>query len=317
MGFGASITVIWLYRRASARYASNMPSKYLLLVPLLTAMICSAAPAQPLTGLQRDVTFGDYAPQSDNHELLRRVLSPAAWQYAQAELAKTRQNLQPQSIDLVKEHFVVYVPAAPPPTAGYGLMVFVPPWSSARLPDGWSSELDERGIIFVSADQSGNDQNVFTRRMPLALLAEANIAKRYHLDPARIYIGGFSGGSRVAMRLALAYPDVFDGAFLDAGSDPIGTSAIPVPPAGLLQRFQENTRLYYATGAQDVGSLGLDAHSLGSMRDFCVFNVIHQVVPDTTHEIASPRVLAQALAYLDKPPANDMAQLSSCRAAAH
>jgi hypothetical protein len=317
VGLGGPITVICLYRRTFARYAANMPPKHLLLMPLLAAMICAAAPAQPLTGLQRDVTFGDYTPQSDNHELLRRVLAPAAWQYAQAELTKTGQNLQPQSIDLAKEHFIVYVPPLPPPAAGYGLMVFVPPWDSAWMPDGWSAVFDERAMIYVSAAQSGNDQNVFTRRMPLALLAEANIAKRYQIDPSRVYIGGLSGGSRVAMRLALAYPDVFEGAFLNAGSDPIGTKAIPIPPADLLRRFQENTRLYYATGAQDIGSLGLDAHSLASMRDFCVFNVIHQVVPDTTHEIASPHVLAQALAYLDTPPSNDMAQLSSCRNGLH
>lgn len=287
----------------------------LVLAASCAALAATAALGQ--TGLRSDVTFDVYAPMSENHELLRRILSPQAWQAAQAALAKSRRTLQPQSVDLSKEHFIVYVPSSPPPARGYGLMVFVPPWNDARMPAGWSTVFDERNMIYASAAQSGNDENVITRRIPLALLAEANIAKRYTIDPARIYVGGFSGGSRVAMNIALAYPDVFDGAFLNAGSDPIGGDKIPLPPSDLLARFQENTRLYYATGAQDVGSLGLDARSLHSMKAFCAFHVQQQIVPGTTHEVASPRVLEQALAYLDTPPANDAAQLASCRAALH
>lgn len=289
------------------------------LASLLAALTAAAIPvlAQTQTGLQRDVTFSDYAPQTELQELFRRLLAPQDWQTTQAVLAKTNGALQAQPLDLAQEHFVVYVPSSPPPAAGYGLMVFVPPWNAAIMPGEWTFVFDEAHMIYVSAANSGNNQRVDTRRITLAVLAEANIAKRYPIDPARIYIGGLSGGSRVAMRIALAYPDIFDGAFLNAGSDPIGTDRVPLPPPELLKRFQEHSRLYYATGAQDVGSLGLDASSLRSMRAFCMFNVRQQVVPNTTHELASARVLEQALAYLDAPPASDAAQLSSCRAALH
>lgn len=50
---------------------------------------------------------------------------------------------------------------------------------------------------------------------------------------------GFSGGSRVAEIAALAYPDVFRGAILNAGADPIdGQDGIDKPPADLLRAFQ-------------------------------------------------------------------------------
>ena len=58
------------------------------------------------------------------------------------------------------------------------------------------------------------------------VLAAYNVMKRYAVDPQRVFVSGFSGGARVAMRLALAYPDLFRGALMDAGSDPIG-DAIP------------------------------------------------------------------------------------------
>jgi hypothetical protein len=35
------------------------------------------------------------------------------------------------------------------------------------------------------------------------------LAERYRVDPNRTFISGFSGGSRVAFRTAIAFPDVF------------------------------------------------------------------------------------------------------------
>ena len=169
-------------------------------------------------GLHRDVVFSEYAAPSENREILRRMLTPLAFAQMEKVVARSGKSLQTQPLDLKDERFTVYVPATPPPPAGYGLLVFVPPWDDARLPDGWSSILDARGIVFVTAAQSGNEQGVVNRRAPLALLAEENTVRRYRIDPARIYVGGFSGGSRVAMRLALAYPDIFTGASGKTGS---------------------------------------------------------------------------------------------------
>jgi hypothetical protein len=115
------------------------------------------------------------------------------------------------------------------------------------------------------------------------------------------------------MRLALAYPDIFSGAFLNSGSDPIGTAAIPLPPADLLHRFQENTRLYYATGADDLMNLGQDGASARAMRDACVFSIEKRTVPDMAHEPASGRVLSDGLSYLDSRESGNASELASCR----
>lgn len=279
-------------------------------------VLAASAGAQTPTGLQPDVAFNSYSQEAEPHELMRRVLTPLTDKQAEASLALTGKSLPEHSIDLANEHFVVYVPPNPPPPAGYGLFVFIMPFDRARLPYGWADALDSHNMIFVAAAMSGNDQSAIGRREPLALLAKTNVAARYHVDPSRIYIGGLSGGSRVALRLALAYPDIFSGAFLNAGSDPLGTVNLPIPSPDLFGRFQENSRIYYATGANDVGSLGLDSQSMRSMRTYCAFNFFQQIVPDATHEMASGRVFAAGLDFIDKPPArNDAAQLSSCREA--
>src|SRR5260221_11408563 len=193
------------------------------------------------TGLQNDVVFSDYSPLSSSAELLHRLVSPLNAVQLGKTLAHSPVALRDQPIDLAQERFTVYVPSHPPAQA-YGLLMFVPPWQNAMLPRGWAAILDRHGVIFVSAANSGNEANTIDRREPLALLAAHNIMQRFHVDPARIYVGGFSGGSRVALRLALGFPGVFRGAFLNAGSDPIGDAQTPLAPLWALATFIDRVR---------------------------------------------------------------------------
>jgi pimeloyl-ACP methyl ester carboxylesterase len=265
-----------------------------------------------LAGLQSDVVFSDYSPLSTSAELLHRLLSPLNAVQARKTLAHSAVALRDQPIDLARERFTVYVPSHPP-TRGYGLLVFVPPWENATLPRGWAAILDRHGVIFVSAANSGNAANILDRRDPLALLAAHNIMQRFRVDPERIYIGGFSGGSRVALRLALGFPDLFRGAFLNAGSDPIGDAPLPLPPPELFSRFQEMTRIVYISGQNDAVNVDKDAASTRSLLEWCVFDWYAERTPWTGHEVAGPAVLGRALDMLDKHAVPNLARLNNCR----
>jgi dienelactone hydrolase len=264
------------------------------------------------TGLQNDVVFSDYSALSSSAELMHRFLSPLNAARAGKRLAHSAVALRDQPIDLAQARFTVFVPSHPP-AEGYGLMVFVPPWENAMLPRGWAAILERRGVIFVSAANSGNEANILDRREPLALLAAHNIMQRFHVDPARIYVGGFSGGSRVALRLALGYPDVFRGAFLNAGSDPIGDAQSPLPPPELFSRFQEMTRIVFISGQNDAVNVEKDAASEQSLREWCVFDWYAERSPWMGHEVAGPAVLGRALDMLDKHAEPNPARLKNCR----
>jgi pimeloyl-ACP methyl ester carboxylesterase len=264
------------------------------------------------TGLQSDVAFSDYSPLSSSAELLHRLLSPLSAMRLAEKLAHSAVALRDQPIDLAQERFTVYVPPHPP-TQGYGLLVFVPPWGNATLPRGWAAILDRRGVIFVSAANSGNQASILDRRDPLALLAAHNVMQHFHVDPERIYIGGFSGGSRVALRLALGFPDVFRGAFLNAGSDPIGNAQVPLPPPELFARFQEMTRIVYISGHDDAVNIEKDAASTQSMLEWCVFDWYAERSPWTGHEVAGPTALDRTLDMLDKHAQRNLARLNKCR----
>ena len=156
-------------------------------------------------GAAPDATFTLTTPLSSNPEMARRLLTPLTAAELPKRLARAGKALAEQPVDPGHERFAVHVPPTEPP-GGYGLLVFVAPWPEATVPSSWVGVLDRFGIIFVSAARSGNDQSVLGRREPLALLAAANVLTRYRIDPDRVYVGGLSGGSRVALRLARRAP---------------------------------------------------------------------------------------------------------------
>jgi predicted esterase len=283
------------------------------LLVLSPAALAKKAPAPPI-GLQRDVTFTAYPGYARNGELLRRLRSPLQALHVEASLAKNPGVLRAQPLDPAQQHFALYVPPGPVPPQGYALLVFVPPWDDARVPAQWIPVLDRTRTIFVSAARSGNDADVFNRREPLALVAAYNVMQRYRTDPNRVYVGGFSGGSRVALRLALGYPDVFRGALLDAGSDPIGTARIPLPPADLLHRFRQSTRIVFLTGDLDALHQTQQARAGESLRQWCVFDTASVTLLRTGHVLADPAGFARGLDALSHATVPDARKLATCNA---
>lgn len=277
-----------------------------MLLPLALT-ITDANPIAPV-GVLHDVAFDQYSSLSSVGELRARLFSPLTARRLGATFSP-----QTQSIDLAHEHFELYVPKSAPP-AGYGLLVFIPPWENAVVPPQWIDALDRHGLIFVSAAKSGNDANVMERREPLALLAAHNVQKKYAVDASRVYVGGFSGGSRIAERLALAYPDLFRGALLNAGSDPIGTHEIPLPPTNLFERFQTSSRLVYLTGKDDTTHLDMDRHSQDAMRNWCVFDITSVAVPWSGHETPNASAFGRALDALEQHQSAESDKLAACRA---
>lgn len=287
------------------------------LVVTALALNCAASRDASAAGLPRgtpnQVVLTQYSHLFSNAEIVRRLLSPLAREEVHESLTRELATLTPYSIDLSKEKFLVYIPSrAPLSPRGFALLVWVPPWNEARLPFGWASQLDHYGVIFIAPAQAGNTANVLSRRVPLALSAEENLIREYPIDREHIFVGGFSGGSRVALRIALGYPDVFHGALLHAGSNPLG-EGFPLPPRDLFQRFQSSSHLVYFTGATDTYHLSNDASSSESMQQWCVFNVETHEIPDEGHEQMSATVFGRALDRLLSPVPAEPAGLGACR----
>lgn len=269
------------------------------------AVAAQGAPTQSTPGWHDEQLFDRYSPLAAKREFARRVLQPTTYDRLQRFELATGIVASEHTLDLREERFDLFVPARKPPD-GYGLVVFVSPMQDFRLPGDWKRELDRRGLAFVAARRSGNSENMYERRMPLALHAYANAAARLPLDPGRIHVAGFSGGARVAQRLALAYPDVFGGVVLFASSDPFGVPGVrdgepPLwpPLREFMEAFQERTRVVLVTGTQDLPNRVRDARTIESLRDYCVRHVAEVGVSRLGHWLPDRRGLARALDALE------------------
>ena len=260
------------------------------------------------------MVFTEYTPLASVEEMVRRLTSPLTALRLEQKAEGVGRALRGQPVDLAGERYSLYVPGRPDPQTGaYALLVFISPWSRAEVPRYWIPLLDRYNMILVTAANSGNDANTMDRREPLALLAAHNVQTQYPIDPQRVFVGGFSGGSRIALRLALGYPDVFHGAVLNAGSDPIGTADVPLPPADLLRSFQESTRLVYVTGERDQAHLVDDVRSRRSLEKWCVFDVVTETEPRVEHEVADFAAFRRAIDALLAHRVTDQKKLAACQ----
>ena len=138
----------------------------------------------------------------------------------------------------------IVVPENYDPELPAGVLVYISPSNSGKLPRGWDSVLAEKNLIWISANKSGN--RVDTRkRIAYSLLGPTFIARNYKLDSDRIYIAGLSGGGRVASIVAPAYASIFDGAIYICG-----VNSIPDQLAVSIESLQ-SSRFVFVTGEDD------------------------------------------------------------------
>jgi pimeloyl-ACP methyl ester carboxylesterase len=157
----------------------------------------------------------------------------------------------------------VVVPAGDPPPGGWGLLVWISPgpFGGARRPETLAV-LAKHHLIWVGANGSGNDRNRWDR-WGLALDAAFHLQKLYTIDPARVYVAGYSGGGRAASALTMLYPDVFRAGLMVMGVDWYRDLAVPdrpgthwpapfsKPPRDLLELARTRSRFVLLEGERD------------------------------------------------------------------
>ena len=263
----------------------------------LTWLLAMPAYAGQLLGEQR---FDRYSPLVAADEFSRRVFSPTTHDRLQRFQQHIGQHAVEQTVDLAEERFDLFLPSRKP-EAGYGVIVFVSPIERWPLTRDWKKVLDREGIIWVAALHSGNAQNVYERRIPLALHALENVRARYPVDPRKVYISGFSGGSRTAMRIIASYADVFTGAILIGGAKVMGEEDFAPPPAELMHTLQTRIQVVYSTGKHDAPNLRLDQRSYDALSGRCVAGASRIRIPNVSHEVPDRKTLERVLRRLAEP----------------
>lgn len=184
------------------------------------------------------------------------------------EKAEVEELAEPYEIR--EESFEVYVPETYGEDEGeesYGLFVWISPIPMGAPRPDHLPVLDARKMIWVGANSSGNARRTWDRKS-LALDAVQAMRQLYKIDDERVYVGGYSGGGRVASHLSVLYPDVFQGGFLFMGCDyyrdvPFPDDPLPenggriwpasfkVPKRDVLKLAKSRNRYAFVTGEQD------------------------------------------------------------------
>ncbi len=194
------------------------------------------------------VTFEERARQSARPQL-------------QGRLFHERLTDKHPDYTLADERFHVVVPDGYNEQTPHGLLVWISPNAEATPRPDWIDELSKRKLIWVGAQNAGNDRAIW-QRLGLPLDAVHNMRGRYTLDEDRIYIAGASGGGRSSSRLGVGMADVFDGALPIVGCDfyeqveapgqpGLYYRAFKKPNAPLLNHARKNLRLVILTGSED------------------------------------------------------------------
>jgi hypothetical protein len=158
----------------------------------LSAAFGHAADLKP--GVRSTLTFQESPPHSDPLELKLRLSA-----------AET-----PPTYDVKKETFDILLPKNYRASEPHGLFIWISASDKPVIPAEWEAVFAEKKLIFIGAHHSGNPRSVFDR-MRLAIDANYNVRQIASIDPARVYVSGFSGGARVASMLGVCYADLFPG----------------------------------------------------------------------------------------------------------
>src|SRR5690606_12258046 len=239
----------------------------------MTITLAAMLPMGAIAVEHEVVPLRELSPLAARDQIAHRLLSPLARREYDRVVAGNGLRVRDQDIATGEEHYDVFVPEAAGDGEPLGLLVYISPGDEFRLPPGWGKVLERERLVLVAARNSGNSRNMVGRRVPLALHGHALATSRYRIDPERVYIAGFSGGGRVAQLVAFAYPDVFRGVLMFAGSDPFGEGAVPPPPRELMEQVQSRLRVVQSTGLADSVNIAIDSRMRRGMARMCIRNV--------------------------------------------
>lgn len=296
-----SVSRFSMIRRMSTNFRSHLVCMYYILDLLLLLLAVPASadlPSEtPRTG-KFETSLPLFSRYADQGEIVRRMFHLSVSQQLFAHAQSMGKELSGQTIDPGLENFHVFVPGNYDPERSYGLFVWVSAREEVTVPEQWHGVFTEYDIIFVAADKSGNKTNDLDRRVPLALHAMANMQHSYNIDKNRIYIGGFSGGGRVASKIAAGYGDLFSGAYYFVGSDAIGGKTVPVPDSSVLDDMRRRGRYVFMTGRTDHPTTTATRTAMASYQRLCIFNTAFQI-PRMGHGLPNIMWFRRGIEYLE------------------
>ncbi len=250
-------------------------------------------------GKRSEIRFTESPPQSSDPVRVRYRLMAAE---------------EPPAYDVAKESYEILLPKNFRASESYGVFIWINAGDSPAIPKAWEAILEKHKLIFIGAKKSGNKRNIFDR-MRLAIDANHNLRQLYKIDGRRVYMSGFSGGSRVASMLGVAWGDMFSGTICCMGVNFYTDITAPdgkvyglnyIPNEELLPIVKQACRYSLITGEKDFNLANTKGAFESGFEKEGFKNAQLLEIPDYGHKPPPAEWLEKAILFLDegkvKPP---------------
>jgi predicted esterase len=190
------------------------------------------------------------------------------------------------------ENYTVRFRIRIPDTAGnHGVLVFIKSGDSGEPPPGWPAIFEQRNLVWIAAEGFGNDKPT-AQRVLCALMALELAKRETQVDGTRLYVGGISGGGRVASQLTVRFPDSFAGALYIVGANFWSKDDRPA------EDFFKRNRYVFITGDGDFNRREM-REVYARYREAGVEQALLLDIKGLGHQFPNAAQLNQALEFLD------------------
>eukprot|EP00913_Durusdinium_trenchii_P006303 g5915.t1 len=197
-----------------------------------------------------------------------------------------------------------------------GVMVWVSPTETWRLPPEFYPVLDELNLIACGFDRAGNFRKTrdgsthgIVDRLQLMLDALQTTRSVFSVDDARVYITGFSGGGRVSSIMLCTYPEVFRGAVPIVGLDGYGPAYVAegkyVPgrfpkPRGDRWKLLTQRRMWALSGSEDFNLIEMRVRVEAMEKDGLQVR-LHSTPGHEHGDMPLEATVREAVVWVDEP----------------
>jgi predicted esterase len=195
--------------------------------------------------------------------------------------------------DSTAQRYELYVPASVDPRKPAPLVLFI---SAGNGPAGGANFrplCDAVGAIFASPHNAGNNVDM-PQRMRTILDVLDDVRRRYTIDADRTYVGGISGGARVACSLAFSLPEYFGGIVPCCGAESLRDES------WLRQRAVDRLSVALMTGETDFNRAEMERLRFNLLSVYGVRTKVWTVA-GLGHGIPKTAELSAAWQWLEEP----------------
>jgi len=212
------------------------------------------------------------------------------WEFAAQGFGRDPAGDLPADYDSKRQKYQLYVPFTYTTTQNWPLIAFISP---EPRPVGWASfeQICVNEGIFFCCPYNAHNKTPAGQRIRIVLDMVDDVRRKYRIDPNQTYIGGFSGGGRIACSVGFSLPEVFAGVLPVCGTNPL--KSLPY----LRHRIVDRVSVAFVTGAGDFNRKENEEWMAPYLKELGIRTNLW-VVPGMGHNIPHAGVMGEVVNWL-------------------